>query len=158
MNTQIVVNKNTGQLGTYNSYNQKIYGVDRKPIDSTEGFERIRLTKPEGYRNSYENYYAEGGIFWPLPKMEIVYKGTHIFWFTNIMKDAENLLEKGKTYHIKSIEPASSWCPVILEEFPDVTFSLGFFEEKEPIKKLEDVLKYGCELVSDSLHDNCFLQ
>jgi hypothetical protein len=65
---------------------------------------------------------------WPKVGSKITYKGTHMFWFTNIIKDAEDLLEKGKEYTISKIELASSWCGVRVEEFPDKLFALSFFD------------------------------
>lgn len=64
---------------------------------------------------------------WPKVGSKITYKGTHAFWFTNIIKDAEELLEKDKSYTIQSLIPASSWCAVKLEEFPEHEFALSFF-------------------------------
>ena len=70
---------------------------------------------------------------WPKRGTKVTFKGTtQPFWFTNILKDANELLEIGKEYTITKIELASSWCAVILEEFPDKKFSLSWFDyEKE---------------------------
>jgi len=65
---------------------------------------------------------------WPNIGSKITYRGTHMFWFQNIIKDANELLEVGKTYTISKIELASSWCGVILEEFPTKKFALSFFD------------------------------
>ena len=64
---------------------------------------------------------------WPKIGSKITYKGTHTFWFTNIIKDANELLEIGKEYTISKIELASSWCGVVVEEFPEKKFALSFF-------------------------------
>jgi hypothetical protein len=88
----------------------------------------IQIPKPEGYENPYEEFYGEAGIFWPLPGSKIRYKGTHTFWFTNIIKNAEDNLEVGKEYTIKSIAPAGSWCEVKVQEFPEISLALSFFE------------------------------
>jgi len=64
---------------------------------------------------------------WPKIGSKITFKGTHKFWFTNIIKDAEDLLELNKEYTVSKIEPASSWCGVRVEEFPDKLFALSFF-------------------------------
>ena len=65
---------------------------------------------------------------WPKVGSKVMYKGTHKFWFTNIVKDANELLEVGKEYTAAKIELASSWCGVILEEFPEKKFALSFFD------------------------------
>jgi len=65
---------------------------------------------------------------WPKEGSKVRFKGVHQFWFVNIVKDANELLDLGKEYTIKKLELASSWCAVILEEFPEHKFSLGFFE------------------------------
>jgi len=65
---------------------------------------------------------------WPKIGSKITFKGTHMFWFTNIVKDANELLEVGKEYTISKLKLASSWCAVILEEFPEHKFSLSFFD------------------------------
>lgn len=64
---------------------------------------------------------------WPKAGSKVIYNGTKPFWFTNIVKDAEDNLEVGKQYTVLRIELASSWCAVILEEFQDFKFSLSFF-------------------------------
>lgn len=96
--------------------------------DVENDIEFVQIPKPEGYDNSYEEFYGEAGIFWPLPGTKIRYKGTDTFWFTDIIKNAENNLEVGKEYTIKSISPASSWCEVKVEKFPEISLSLSFFE------------------------------
>ena len=65
---------------------------------------------------------------WPKAGSKATFKGSSKFWFTNIVKDANELLELGKEYTIKKLELASSWRAVILEEFPEHKFSLGFFD------------------------------
>lgn len=64
---------------------------------------------------------------WPKIGSKIMYVGTHTFWFTNIVEDANKLLETGKHYTVSKLELASSWCGVRLEEIPDKLFSLSFF-------------------------------
>ena len=70
---------------------------------------------------------------WPKSGCKATFKGTtEWFFFQNILKDANELLEIGKEYTITKIELASSWCAVILEEFPDKKFSISWFDyEKE---------------------------
>ena len=70
---------------------------------------------------------------WPKSGSKVTFRGvTQPFWFSNIIKDANDLLEIGKEYTITKIELASSWCAVILDEFPDKKFSLSWFDyEKE---------------------------
>ena len=64
---------------------------------------------------------------WPKIGSKVTFKGLHMFWFTNIVEAANKLLEFDVEYTIKKIEPASSWCSVTLEEFPDQQFALSFF-------------------------------
>lgn len=70
---------------------------------------------------------------WPKSGSKVTFKGTiEWFFFQNILKEANDLLEIGKEYTITKIELASSWCAVILEEFPDKKFSISWFDyEKE---------------------------
>jgi hypothetical protein len=70
---------------------------------------------------------------WPKLGTKVKYIGTSKwFFFKSILEDANYLLEIGKEYTIAKIELASSWCAVILEEFPDKKFSLSWFVyEKE---------------------------
>jgi len=74
---------------------------------------------------------------WPKIGSKITYKGTHHFWFTNIIKDANELLEVGKEYTISKLELASSWCGVRVEEIPDKLFALSFFEYPKEITTQE---------------------
>jgi hypothetical protein len=65
---------------------------------------------------------------WPKNGSKVTFKGTHMLWFKNIIADAERLLEIGKEYTVAKIGLNSSWCSVVLEEFPDTKFALSFFE------------------------------
>lgn len=64
---------------------------------------------------------------WPNINSKIMFNGTTKFWFTNMVEDANKLLEVGKDYTVSKIELASSWCGVILKEFPEHKFSLSWF-------------------------------
>ena len=78
---------------------------------------------------------------WPKLGTKVTYKGTtKWFFFQNILKDANELLEVGKVYTITGIELASSWCGVQLEEFPDKKFSLSWFDYEEELTT-EEVMK-----------------
>jgi len=63
----------------------------------------------------------------PQPGAKVVYKGTHMFWFTNLIKNAKDNLVVGNTYTLKTVEIASSWVGVTLEETGDLEFALSFF-------------------------------
>jgi hypothetical protein len=65
---------------------------------------------------------------WPKIGSKVIFKGVHMFWFQNIVKDANELLELGKEYTISKLKLNSSWCSVVLEEFPEHKFSLSFFD------------------------------
>jgi len=90
---------------------------------------------------------------WPKVGSKVTFQGTHKFWFTNIIKDAEDLLEIGKEYTVSKLVLASSWCGVRLEEFQDKVFALSWFtydkdlttqeqhaiEGRIPIRTMEDL-------------------
>jgi hypothetical protein len=77
---------------------------------------------------------------WPKTGSKITFKGVHLFWFVNIIEDADKLLEVGKEYTVSKIELASSWCAVILEEFLDKKFALSFFNYPKELTT-EEVIK-----------------
>lgn len=88
---------------------------------------------------------------WPKIGSKVIFKGTTKFWFTNIVEDANKLLEVGKEYTIKKLELASSWCGVVLEEFPDNRFALNWFDHEKELttpeviqteKEAWDTVKY----------------
>jgi hypothetical protein len=64
---------------------------------------------------------------WPKNGSKVTYKGTHTFWFTNIIKDAEKNLEIGKEYTVAKLHLASSWCGIELKETGNMRFALSFF-------------------------------
>jgi len=77
---------------------------------------------------------------WPKAGSKVKFNGSGMFWFKNIRKDAEDLLEIGKEYTITKIELASSWCAVILDEFPDKKFGLNWFSYEKDLTT-EEVMK-----------------
>ena len=78
---------------------------------------------------------------WPKAGSKATFRGTsEWFLFKNILKDANDLLEIGKEYTITKIELASSWCAVILDEFPDKKFSLSWFTYDKDLTT-EEVMK-----------------
>jgi hypothetical protein len=55
---------------------------------------------------------------WPKAGSKVTFKGTtEWFFFNNILKDANDLLEIGKEYTITKIELASSWCAVYFKSY-----------------------------------------
>ena len=50
------------------------------------------------------------------------------FWFTNIVRDAQELLCEDEIYTVKAVHSASSWCAVELEEVSAAQFNLGWFD------------------------------
>ena len=86
---------------------------------------------------------------WPKVGSKVTFRGTHMFWFTNIVKDANELLELDKEYTIFKLGLNSSWCSVVLEEFPEHKFSLSFFTYDKELTTQE--VKYiqmdSCETV-----------
>ena len=76
---------------------------------------------------------------WPKVGSKVTFRGTTMFWFVNIVKDANELLEVGKEYTISKLELASSWCGVVLEEFPDHKFSLSFFDYDKELTTEEEL-------------------
>jgi len=78
---------------------------------------------------------------WPKAGSKATFRGTtEWFFFQNILKDANDLLEIGKEYTITKIELESSWCAVILQEFPDKKFSLAWFTYNKDLTT-EEVIK-----------------
>jgi len=63
----------------------------------------------------------------PIPGDKLKYKDTHVFWFTDIVSNAQDNLIKGKEYTLKTINVFSSWCCITLEETGDKEYSLSFF-------------------------------
>lgn len=78
---------------------------------------------------------------WPKVGSKVKFKGTHMFWFKNMIKDAEELLEIDKEYTISDLRLASSWCSVCLEEFPDNKFPLSFFAYDKDLTTEEETLR-----------------
>jgi hypothetical protein len=64
---------------------------------------------------------------WPIVGDKIAFRGTHMFWFKDMIENAERLLEVGKEYTISKIRVNSSWVSVVLDEFPENKFPLSFF-------------------------------
>jgi hypothetical protein len=80
---------------------------------------------------------------WPKIGSKITFRGVHMFWFTNIVKDANELLEIGKEYTISKVKLASSWCGVELEEFPNHKFALSFFNYPKELTTKEQMKAEG---------------
>ncbi len=55
-------------------------------------------------------------------------KSIGIHWFRNVIENSKKL-EIGKEYTVKKCNPASSWCPVEIEEI-EGTFCLSCFDWK----------------------------
>ena len=89
---------------------------------------------------------------WPKVGSKVKFKGTHMFWFTNMIEDANKLLEVDKEYTISKLELASSWCAVILEEFPEHKFSLSFFDYVEELTT-EEVSKTNMKTQEELFND-----
>ena len=68
---------------------------------------------------------------WPEVGTKVTFKGVRLFWYNNIIQDANDLLEVGKEYTLLKLEPMSSWCKIVLEEFPDKVFTLSFFDYED---------------------------
>jgi hypothetical protein len=77
---------------------------------------------------------------WPKAGSKATFNGTSIFWFKDMIGAANMLLEIGKEYTIAKIELASSWCAVVLEEFPENRFSLNWFTYDKDLST-EEVMK-----------------
>lgn len=80
---------------------------------------------------------------WPKVGSKVTFKGTTMFWFTNIVEDANKLLELDKEYTIAKLGLNSSWCSVVLEEFPDHQFSLSFFDYEPKLTTKEQLSNEG---------------
>lgn len=88
---------------------------------------------PKAQRQYQESMIEMSPKMWPKTGSKATFNGSTKFWFTNIIKDAKELLEVGNVYTIRKIELASSWCAVILEEFPDKKFALNWFTHDKDI-------------------------
>lgn len=75
-----------------------------------------------------DEFFSNKQIKWPKQGDKITFKGVQHFWFLNIIKAAQELLEVGKVYTVKKCEPFSSWVAVELEEVPEQRFTLSFFD------------------------------
>ena len=75
-----------------------------------------------------DEFFSNKQIKWPKQGDKITFKGAQHFWFLNIIKAAQELLEVGKVYTVKKCAPFSSWVAVELEEVPEQRFTLGFFD------------------------------
>jgi hypothetical protein len=87
---------------------------------------------------------------WPKIGSKAKFRGaSKWFFFQNILKDANDLLEIDKEYTIARLELASSWCAVILEEFLDKQFSLSWFtyEKELTTEEVMQLEKEGWETV-----------
>jgi len=83
----------------------------------------------EAYMAAKKQREAEMLAGFPTPGAKLRYRGTHTFWFTNIIANAERELRIGEIYTLKTIELASSWACITLEETGATEYALGFFEE-----------------------------
>ena len=78
---------------------------------------------------------------WPRDNSKVIFRGVRKwFFFKNIIEDASTLLVIDKEYTITKIELASSWCAVILNEFPDNKFALNWFDYEKELTT-EEVMK-----------------
>lgn len=62
----------------------------------------------------------------PIPGAKLRFRGSHVFWFNDIVANADKLI-KGQTYTLKTIRIYSSWCNITLEETGEFEYSLSFF-------------------------------
>ena len=60
---------------------------------------------------------------------KVRFMGTEIFWFTNMIEDANNLLKVGEIYTVASTSIASSWTGVTLTETGDKKYNLFWFDK-----------------------------
>jgi hypothetical protein len=58
----------------------------------------------------------------------VKYLGTRMFWFTNIIKNAEDNLTVGTVYTISKVDIASSWIGITLVETGDLVYSYSWFK------------------------------
>jgi hypothetical protein len=75
--------------------------------------------------------YLEALERFPKPGAKLRYRGTCLFWFTDIIANAERELVVGEIYTLKTIEIFSSWASITLEETGETEFAFGFFEAIE---------------------------
>jgi len=94
-------------------------------LQNTETSNKIRPCDIIGYSNPYEEFYVGS---WPLPKSKVVFNGSKLFWFTNMIKNADDNLVIGQEYTLKTVEVASSSCIITLQETGDLQYSLSWFK------------------------------
>lgn len=82
-----------------------------------------------GLQKRIDADYQEALKRFPKPGAKLRYLGPREFWFTSILANAERELEFGKVYTLKTIELASDWASVTLEETGDTEFASIFFED-----------------------------
>jgi hypothetical protein len=59
---------------------------------------------------------------------KVIFRGTRIFWFTNMI-DNGNKLTIGQEYTISSIITASSWTGITLNETGDLEYNASWFDK-----------------------------
>ncbi len=60
---------------------------------------------------------------------KLKFMGDRIHWFTDIRQNAKDNLTIGNIYTLSNCDPASSWCPIKLEETGELRYELDWFEE-----------------------------
>ncbi len=89
--------------------------------ENEKALKQFQRQRDAAYKEALERFPKQGA--------KLRYRGTNQFWFTNIIANAERELRIGEIYTLKSIELASSWACITLEETGDTEFSLGFFHD-----------------------------
>ncbi len=78
--------------------------------------------------NHIEDPYAAAYRRFPKAGARLRFKQSHDFPYTDMAENADRELTVGAVYTLKTIELASSWACITLEEKPGMEFSLGYFE------------------------------
>jgi hypothetical protein len=79
-----------------------------------------------------EDPYAAAYRRFPKAGAKLRFKQSHSFPYTDMAANADQELTVGEVYTLKTIELASSWAAITLEEKPEMRFSLGYFDVLTP--------------------------
>ena len=78
--------------------------------------------------NISENPYSAAYRRFPQAGAKLRFKQSHDFPYSDMARNADRELTVGAVYTLQTIELASSWAAITLEEKPNMEFSLGYFE------------------------------
>lgn len=84
----------------------------------------IERHRPNFSEDPYEAAYRG----FPKAGAKLRFEQSHDFPYTDMAENADRELTVGAVYTLATIELASSWAAITLEEKPGIRFSLAYFE------------------------------